>query len=191
MAHHEERRRDNRTAALFRTAILTAPGFEVFCLLKNISSGGVLAVVFAPMEEGCEVLVQIGDGERIAGSVAWVEGDQIGIQFHQPIEVDGLLARFGKRDSNGFVNRAPRLKTRAKARFGVQGRTHILQVQDVSSRGLCAVAQGLGRDDEGQLVLAGAEPRQAVVRWVRDDRIGLYFLKPLRLCELTDWVAKA
>lgn len=59
--------------------------------LRNISSGGALVHVVSPCEPGAEVVLDLAGAGRQAASVTWVQGDQVGLRFDQPFDLESLV----------------------------------------------------------------------------------------------------
>ena len=60
--------------------------------LRNISSQGALIECPESVPEGAELLLDLGDAGSLFATVSWTVGDQIGLHFKQPFDMQ-LLAR--------------------------------------------------------------------------------------------------
>src|SRR3954463_13675959 len=70
-----ERRTDERLSAMLRVGKLTdASGNEQLIKVKNLSAGGVLAIVTRAPEVGEQVSVELSS-QRIPSSVSWTRDD--------------------------------------------------------------------------------------------------------------------
>lgn len=185
-----DRRGSKRSMALFRPALLGTPKLQSFCLVRNISSTGLMATIYAPWQANQSLSVRFNEAIELHGTVVWRKDDKLGLEFDEAIGVDDLLIRLGNRDCPRTAYRSPRLAIEAPGRFLSHGSVHQLQVLDISQRGLKALTSwtSIREGDDGTLAVSGLQPRKAVVRWIRDGKAGLYFLDPIGFSELGQWV---
>lgn len=101
-----------------------------------------------------------------------------------------LLSDLVRKLPDGKVSRAPRLPIQCKAELAIADRTLVIELRDISQRGIKACASFVRPGDEVQVKLPGLEPRKAIVRWTRPELAGLNFLRPLSLDELAHWAIK-
>ena len=60
--------------------------------LRNISATGVMIECSAPLRVGSEPLLELSDSLSISATVAWVMGDQAGLRFHNPFDLQQLAS---------------------------------------------------------------------------------------------------
>lgn len=60
--------------------------------IRNISAGGALVQCDMDLPEGSTVYLDLGEAGKLAATVCWAAGDQVGLSFEQPFDVR-LLAR--------------------------------------------------------------------------------------------------
>jgi len=60
--------------------------------LRNISATGVMIECSAPLRVGSEPLLELSDALSISATVAWVMGDQAGLRFHNPFDLQQLAS---------------------------------------------------------------------------------------------------
>ncbi|MEO7241006.1 MAG: PilZ domain-containing protein [Sphingomicrobium sp.] len=58
--------------------------------LRNISSQGAMIESSATFPEGAEPLLDLGEAGTLFATVSWVHGDQVGLTFHEPFDLDQL-----------------------------------------------------------------------------------------------------
>lgn len=58
--------------------------------LRNISAGGALVDVSIPYPVGSEVMLDLGKAGQFDAVVSWAKGQQAGLRFKQPFELDCL-----------------------------------------------------------------------------------------------------
>lgn len=183
-----ERRADERVSAMLRVGKLTGGGSEQLIKIKNLSAGGVMAIVSRAPAVGEQVSVELSS-QRIPGAVVWTRDDACGIKFDQNIDLGELLA--GRKPRHGFRPRPPRLEIECKASVRVGKTYYTVDVRDISLAGI--KVEPIAEYCVGKKVLVVVEslrPIHGEVRWYRDRRAGIVFDAPLDFDELSEWVGK-
>ena len=182
-----DRRKDGRTAAVYRPVLLEAEGFTGFCLLRNLSPSGMMGVAYAQFAPGEEVGVQFMPGHVVSGKIAWSKDGKIGVEFDEEIDLVGSLKGMGSTYVESKFNRAPRLEINCDGEAEIGSLKIKLRVLDISQRGIKAMLPSAVPGDEVLVRLPGMEPRRAVVRWSKGDIAGLNFVRPIAFEELARW----
>ena len=184
-----ERRDGERVAPLLRTAKLTlASGEQQLIRVKNLSAGGVMAIVGKAPEPGEHVDIELSS-QSIPASVVWVRDDLAGFKFDQNVDLGELLA--GRKPRHGFRARPPRLEIPCKASVKVGKLYYTVDVHDVSLGGM--KVEPIEEYCVGKpviVVIESLKPIKGEVRWYSDRKAGIVFDKPLEFDELAEWVAK-
>jgi hypothetical protein len=184
-----ERRSDERLSAMLRVGKLTdAAGNEQLIKVKNLSAGGVMAIVSRPPAVGDQVGVELSS-QRIPSTVVWIRNDTAGIKFDQNVDLGELLA--GRKPRHGFRARPPRLEIPCKASVRVGKTYYTVDVHDISLAGI--KVEPIEEYCVGKRVLVVVEslrPIKGEVRWYSDRRAGIVFERPLEFDELAEWVGK-
>jgi len=184
-----ERRSDERLSAMLRVGKLTdASGNEQLIKVKNLSAGGVMAIVTRAPEVGEHVSVELSS-QRIPSSVVWTRDDTVGVKFDQNVDLGELLA--GRKPRHGFRPRPPRLDIPCKASVRVGKTYYTVDVHDISLGGI--KVEPIEEYCVGKSVIVVVEslrPVKGEVRWYSDRRAGIVFERPLEFEELTEWVGK-
>jgi hypothetical protein len=184
-----ERRSDERLSAMLRVGKLTdASGNEQLIKVKNLSAGGVMAIVTRAPEVGEHVSVELSS-QRIPSSVVWTRDDTVGVKFDQNVDLGELLA--GRKPRHGFRPRPPRLDIPCKASVRVGKTYYTVDVHDISLGGI--KVEPIEEYCVGKSVVVVVEslrPVKGEVRWYSDRRAGIVFERPLEFEELTEWVGK-
>lgn len=63
------------------------------CSIAKISAHGATLLGSAARAAGDRVSVELCTGQRPAGTIAWVSGDEAGVYFHQPVDLLALINR--------------------------------------------------------------------------------------------------
>jgi len=184
-----ERRVDERLSAMLRVGKLTdAAGNEQLIKVKNLSAGGVMAIVTKAPAVGDQVALELSS-QRIPSSVVWTRGDAIGLKFDQNVDLGELLA--GRKPRHGFRPRPPRLDIPCKASVRVGKTYYTVDVHDISLGGI--KVEPIDEYCVGKNVVVVVEslrPVKGEVRWYSDRRAGIVFERPLEFEELAEWVGK-
>lgn len=184
-----ERRTDDRLDSTLRVAKLTSPdGYQQLIKIKNMSAGGLMAIVVRPPKVGAAVQVELS-AQKIPASVVWTRGEMLGLKFEEHIDLGELLA--GRKQRVGFRHRPPRLDMGCKASVRVGKVYYQVEVRDISLGGI--KVEPIGEYCVGKKVIVVIEsfgPVKGEVRWYRDRRAGIVFDKPLDFDQLSEWVGK-
>jgi len=184
-----ERRTDERLSAMLRVGKLTeANGSEQLIKVKNLSAGGVMAIVSRAPTVGEAIHIELSS-QRIPGTVVWTRDGMAGFKFDQNVDLGELLA--GRKPRHGFRPRPPRLEIPCKASVRVGKTYYAVDVHDISLGGIKVVP--IEEYCVGKKVLVVVEslrPIKGEVRWYSDRRAGIVFDQPLNFDELSEWVGK-
>jgi hypothetical protein len=184
-----ERRGDERVSAMLRVGKLTdASGNDQLIKVKNLSAGGVMAIVTRLPTVGDRVELELSS-QRIPASVVWTRDDMAGLKFDQNVDLGELLA--GRKPRHGFRARPPRLQIPCKASVRVGKTYYTVDVHDISLGGI--KVEPIEEYCVGKKVVVVVEslrPIKGEVRWYSDRRAGIVFDRPLDFDELSEWVGK-
>ena len=184
-----ERRTGERVSAMLRVGKLTSSdGSEQLVKVKNLSAGGVSAIVSRPPSIDEVVSIELSS-QRIPAKVVWIRDDTAGFKFDHNIDLGELLA--GRKPRHGFRARPPRLEIPCKASVRVGKTYYTVDVHDISLGGI--KVEPIAEYCVGKKVLVVVEslrPINGEVRWYSDRRAGIVFDKPLDFDELSEWVGK-
>ena len=184
-----ERRADERVTAMLRVGKMTrSDGSEQLIKIKNLSAGGLMAIVSRVGAIGEQVSIELSS-QRIPATVVWTREDACGLKFDQNIDLGELLA--GRKPRHGFRARPPRLQIQCKASVRVGKTYYTVDVRDISLGGI--KVEPIAEYCVGKKVLVVVEslrPFHGEVRWYRDRRAGIVFDAPLDFDELSEWVGK-
>lgn len=184
-----ERRENDRVSAMLRAGKLTnARGEQQLIKAKNLSAGGLMAIVSNAPEIGEKVQVELS-AQKIPASVVWIRDDLIGLKFDQNVDLGELLA--GRKPRHGFRPRPPRLEIPCKASIRLGKVYYTVDVHDISLGGI--KVEPIDEYCVGKKVTVAVEslrPVKGEVRWYSDRKAGIVFEKPLGFDELAEWVGK-
>lgn len=186
----DERRQGRRHVTVLRIAKVMRKHGDELCVIRNISDGGVMAHLYAPAQVDEPVVIEFKSGTQLAGRVRWTRGDDAGVQFLHPIDMESFLA--GEGDVVGaFEPRAPRLGVGLAAVARVGMRMHAVTICDISQGGMKLRAlPGVGIDQPLVVRVAGLSPLAGKVRWCDDQFAGIEFDTPIAFPTLARWAAE-
>jgi hypothetical protein len=58
--------------------------------VRNISSTGAMIEIAGKVRVGAEPLLELSDGVSLSATVEWAVGDQVGLRFHTPFDMNML-----------------------------------------------------------------------------------------------------
>ena len=184
-----ERREDERISAMLRVGkMIDASGAQQLIRLKNMSAGGIMAIVSRPPVIGEQVQIELSS-QKIPSTVVWTREDLIGFKFNGDVDLGELLA--GRKPRLGFRARPPRLEIACKASVKVGKIYYTVDVHDISMGGM--KVEPIEEYCVGKSVVVVVEslrPIKGEVRWYSDRRAGIVFDKALEFDELAEWVGK-
>jgi len=184
-----DRRADDRVSAMLRVGKLTdASGNEQLIKVKNLSAGGVMAIVTRVPAVNEQVRLELSS-QHIPSSVVWIRDDMVGLKFDKDVDLGELLA--GRKPRHGFRPRPPRLEIPCKASVRVGKTYYTVDVHDISLGGI--KVQPIEEYCVGKKVVVVVEslhPIKGEVRWYSDRRAGIVFDQPLEFDQLSEWVGK-
>lgn len=186
-----ERRAKRRTMAMYRPVLIETAEFGGFCLIKNLSSDGLMGVVYTRFAAAQPVVIQLHPEHVISGMIVWSRNDMIGVHFDEAIDVEAVLHNLASKRVGTLVNRAPRLPIvpiECCGEVEVDGRALPLTVHDISQRGMKIAAAFLRPGEEVVVRLKGMKPHKAQVRWAQGGMAGLYFVGSIGFEDLARWV---
>jgi hypothetical protein len=129
-----ERRDGERVPAMLRLGkMIDAAGNQQLIKLKNVSAGGVMAIVPHPPVIGDHVEIEVSL-QKIPSTVVWTRDDMVGFKFDGNVDLGELLA--GRKPRLGFRARPPRLEIACKASVRVGKLYYSVDVHDVSLAGM-------------------------------------------------------
>jgi len=183
-----QRRRDTRHLKILRVGTMISEGKRELCLIRNISAGGLMAHVYSPYQVGQQVGVALKSHTPLEGHVAWSKDGNVGIEFHEPIDVEEMLSNQTSLE-NGWVPRMPRVEIDRLATVRCGAQTIWVTLRDISQGGVKLEAdQPLPVDQPVVLTIDKFRSINGVVRWFDDGVGGLSFNEPIPFQELMGWL---
>ena len=186
-----ERRDKDRQVTILRVGTLVIDGRRELCLIRNISTGGLMAHVYSQVEPEQRVTVELKTNQQIDGKIAWVKGANAGVAFDAPVDITELLANPQVLD-NGWRPRMPRVEIDRMATLRVGARIYWVQTRDISQGGVKIVTdQAFETDTPVVVTFENFRPLPGTVRWQKDRACGIAFNDLIPFEELIAWLKRA
>lgn len=190
MERRTERRRDVRHLTILRVGTVLVGDRRELCLVRNISSGGLMAIVYSKFEAGDRIKVELKTNHQIPGSISWSRDSTIGVVFDEKIDVAEILSNPPLLD-NGWRPRMPRVPVDRLATLRAGARTYWVSTCDISQGGVKVQAdQAIDIGAETIVTLENFRPIQGVVRWRKGNAVGISFNQVIPFHELTQWLVE-
>lgn len=184
IATENDRRAADRFCTVCRIAKIERQDDAGLWRVRNISDRGMMLSADVPVEKGERLEIALSENIVLTGRVVWAEKGRCGVAFDEEVDGVGLLKQLAAEQREGGY-RAPRLPVRAKATATTDDWALPIELVDLSQSGAGFVHDG--RVEAGmvlKLALEGGIRRQAVVRWSRGGRGGLWLTEPLDRTDL-------
>jgi hypothetical protein len=189
-AYARDRRRDIRHLTILRVGAVVVGERRELCLVRNISAGGLMAIVYTPIDKGERLAIELKTDQQIPGTVTWVRDSTIGVAFDEKIDVAEVLSHAAMLD-NGWRPRMPRVPVDRMATLRAGARTYWVSTCDISQGGVKVEAdQPIEIGGETVVTLENFRPITGVVRWRKDNVVGISFNQVIPFHELGRWLTK-
>ena len=174
-----DRRDAMRLRSVCRIAKIVRVDDSGLWMVRNISDGGMMLTTSVAVAEGEEITVILAEQLALDAHVVWVRDGKCGVEFHEPIDGETTLRQLAE-DKAARRYRPLRIALNAMAQAKFNHRLQTIQLVDLSQYGAGiahngSVTTGMRLD----LLLASGIRREAIVRWSRDGRAGLWLTQPL------------
>ena len=184
-AADSDRRDCERHLTLYRVGTVLVQGRRELCLIKNISSGGMMVHLYCTIEETTPIVVELKSGQPISGRISWTREHNAGITFDEPIDVIDILSSA----MDAPRPRMPRIETHCHATLRDGANMLRVRVCDISQGGVKVECQTILPQGADVIVsLPGLDPQPGLACWVDEGFIGVTFNRLLPLGELVSWL---
>ena len=177
--------RAKRHLTLFRVGALTIGNRRELCLIKNISSGGMLIRIYSDVAVGTRLSIELKQGESVSGRAQWVNRDSVGVCFDEPIDVLSLISL----RQEGPRPRMPRIEVDCFATIRDGATVARARAVNISQGGLQVRSSAeLNPGVEVIVSLTELAPEPALVKWREGDLYGISFNRVLSITQLVAWL---
>ena len=185
-----ERRQHARSLRVMRIARVAVPEThtEGLGMVRDVSSGGMMIDAHFDLQLGQTVSIALLDDQELTGTVAWKEGNVLGVRFAEEIAVDQILAKPSTKP-DGKRARLPRFAVRKPLQLRIDTVVADANLYDVSQRGAKLQCAGKLRVHSNLLLrLEQNRPVGATIKWRAGDMLGVEFHRLLAVGELEQWL---
>lgn len=187
----DERRDRSRHISVLRVGRVLWDGRDQLCVVRNISTGGLMFECLNPPAIGQGVIVELRTDKQMIGVVRWIRNGGAGVEFDRAIDVEQIL----KEERGTLLRvrpRAPRFVRRGQVRLIGEGEPVIGDIIDIAIGGLsCRTDQPVRKGDPIVAAIDGIGATNAEVRWIKGDVAGVRFEKPLPWRAFQRWLDSA
>ncbi|WP_439568066.1 PilZ domain-containing protein [Sphingopyxis sp.] len=180
-----DRRSADRYRAVCRIARVRRSDDLGLWRVRNISDAGLMLAADVPVTVGEQIEIALSESITVAGTIVWAEGGRCGVAFSEKIDAETTLRRLAEEQlAEGY--RALRLTVASEAVLILREGARPIDLVDISQSGAGFLYH---REIEPGTMLDLLLPhgdlrRQALVRWSRGQRGGLWFTQPLDRADL-------
>jgi hypothetical protein len=170
------------------TGVVLDAGRRDECSIRRISALGATLRGELSKAPGDEIAIELATGQRPAGTVDWVRGDEAGIRFSQPVDMLALLNR--TLVSQPVERRTlPRVEMRCRVHLKCGGSFVPATMRNISSRGL--QIEGADLPPKGTYVsvfVEGLNVPPGEIIWVKVDLAGIELFEELSWSSIMPWI---
>lgn len=189
MADDEHRQSERKVVTVRWVAKLSGEKGQELCLIRNVSAGGVMANIYSEHEIGEHIALEIRSGQLLEGEIVWLRDGCAGVRFFSEVDVDEMLKSVSA-DRPGLRSRAPRIEVYGQANIRIGSTAYTVDLCDLSQGGVKVALPGpIEPDKEVVVSISGLEDRKSLIRWQRNGRAGLSFVRPISFDLLVEWLS--
>lgn len=189
-----ERRLANRHFAVLRVAKIKFDEIATLCRIRDISRSGARIETNMPVAVDSVATLEIRSDLKAIGTVVWTSGNQLGLRFHRPVNIEVFLGR-GSSSMGNIRARRPRFRSVARAVIeGLEGDSYAV-LRDISLEGasfeLIESRRLLRFGEQMAIRIEGLPRKRASVKWVGVESFGIQFGNPIQFPELEHWLLRS
>jgi hypothetical protein len=172
----------------FDAAVLHHAGSRLDCTIRKVSALGVTVGSDIAPALGDSVAIEFANGQRAPGKIAWTGIRELGVRFHDNLDLIALLNR-NLVSQTRERRTMPRLEVRAAVHVKFGGNLWPATLRNISSRGL--QIEGDELPPVGTFIsvfVQGLTVPSGEVVWRRDKVAGVELLEELSWTSIIPWV---
>lgn len=172
-------------------AWLVSEDDKIVCHLRKFSAAGTTLRLDGPVDLDTTYVLQLVNGQCIAGSLSWVEGNDAGFLFDAPIDVVGTLAR-NLALLPAERRQVPRVELPQMVGIRHESTFEFARTRDLSQAGVGIETRlELFENDRVEVAFDGLPPLNGTVRWARGGKAGIAFDHEISWQTLMPWLRQA
>ncbi|TFI59601.1 PilZ domain-containing protein [Sphingomonas parva] len=181
-------RREARVATVMLVARLISARGDQLCRVRNLSTNGLKVNTPFPLVVGEEIRIELRNGRSVEGTIVWSSPPFAGMQFHKLENVEDLLSTTPI-GGEAQVARLPRVQVNQPVLVHAGTRMLGASMIDLSQGGAkLRVRSSVEPGSMVSLSVTGLGSLKAVVRWSRDEEIGVAFHETIPFDTLSQWL---
>jgi hypothetical protein len=172
----------------FDAAVIFDSGSRQTCSIRKISARGVTLRSNLARAPGDPVAVELGTGQRPAGTIAWAKGGELGISFNEPVDMVALLNR--KLVSQPAERRTmPRVEVRCAVHLKFGENLMPATMRNISARGLQLEGDALpGSGTYVTVFVEGLNVPAGEVIWRHGNLAGIEVFEEMSWTSIIPWI---
>ena len=175
-----------RSLFFFRTGRLCAADGDSICEILALTESGAVLRSDAPLVAGDCCMLELNSAHCMQSEVAWVDDGTMGLRFTNTRQVQDILAR----RQTSYPYRAPRLRLAATLELRLGSQKLKVRCQDISESGIKVELPDDCSGETAEIELAGVGSLDGEVRWWREGKAGISFVRPIPAETFTRWVTE-
>jgi hypothetical protein len=174
--------------AEFDAAYLADATTRYPCSIRKLSAAGATLCFDGDVAEGDALCLELANGQRLEGTIAWIEEGEAGFLFDDPIDVIGTLAR-NLAALPAERRRVPRVELFQTVSVRRGGDVEFTRTRNVSQAGAGIETRlALEAGDAVQVTFDGLRPLDGIVKWAHGGQAGIAFGEELGWQVLMPWL---
>ena len=181
-------RGESRVATVMLVARLISAHGDQLCRVRNLSTSGLKVNTPFPLSVGEEIRIELRNGRMVEGKIVWSTPPYAGMHFDKTEDVEDLLSTTPLGDDDK-VARLPRVQVNHPVLVHVDSRMLGATMIDLSQGGAkLRLRAALEAGAAISLSVSGLGSLKAVVRWTRDEEVGVAFHETIPFDKLSRWL---
>lgn len=173
-----------RSLFFFRTGRLFVDESDSICEILALAETGAVLRSEATVAEGDSCMLELNSAHCMQAKVAWADNGVIGLRFTDRKQVLDILSR----RQTSFPYRPPRLRLAATLEVRLGAQKLKLRCQDISESGIKVELPDDCAGADAEIMLSGVGNVEGRVRWWREGKAGISFVRPIPSEAFTRWV---
>lgn len=158
------------------------------CSIRKISALGATVRVRLSKAPGDAVAVELGNGQRPAGTIAWISGGEAGVSFNQPVDLLALINR-SLISQPAERRKMPRVELRCPVHIKAGGTFDRVMMRNISANGLQIEGEDLPAVGTFvSLFVDGLVVPPGEIVWRKDNLAGIELFEELSWTSIVPWI---
>lgn len=179
-----ERRQGTRLHTVLRVAQVIREHDVGLWRVRNISDRGLMLASHVQIVPGERLTVNLSDTVSVEGRAVWWDGERCGVAFDRPVDCNAILEGLVAEQKRARY-RPQRLSVATRAIAYCDKGLHTVRVYNLSRHGAAFLHDGCFHAGmAAKLHFETGDDYRGIVRWVKEDRAGLFLTEPIPCTKL-------